>query len=85
MINQQPTRGTNGVHVAVDPTNRVLALANYATGTLAVLPINRDGSLAPVSDLATMTGRPAASDEQDRSHPHQCPFASERPIHRRSR
>ena len=75
LINQQPTRGTNGVHVAVDPTNRFLALANYATGTLAVLPINPDGSLAPVSDMATMTGTLGPHrTEQDRSHPHQCPF-----------
>jgi 6-phosphogluconolactonase len=75
VINQQPTRGTNGVHVAVDPTNRFLALANYATGTLVVLPINPDGSLAPVSDLATMTGTPGPHrTEQQISHPHHCPF-----------
>jgi 6-phosphogluconolactonase len=75
VINQQPTRGTNGVHVAVDPTNRFLALANYATGTLVVLPINPDGSLAPVSDMATMTGTPGPHrTEQTISHPHHCPF-----------
>jgi 6-phosphogluconolactonase len=75
VINQQPSRGTNGVHVAVDPTNRFLALANYATGTLALLPINPDGSLAPVSDMATLTGTPGPHrTEQQSSHPHHCPF-----------
>ena len=75
VINQQPTRGTNGVHLAIDATNRFLALANYATGTLVVLPINPDGSLAPVSDLATMTGTPGPHrTQQESSHPHHCPF-----------
>jgi len=75
VINQQPTRGTNGVHLSIDGTNRFLALANYATGTLVVLPINPDGSLGPVSDLATMTGTPGPHrTEQTISHPHHCPF-----------
>ena len=43
LLNQQPTGGGNGVHLAIDATGRFLALANYATGSLAVLPINADG------------------------------------------
>jgi hypothetical protein len=39
---QQATRGTNGVHLAIDGTGRFLALANYATGTLVALPIDAD-------------------------------------------
>jgi len=75
LINQQPTRGTNGVHLSIDGTGRFVALANYATGTLVALPINADGSLAPVSDMATMTGTPGPHrTEQTISHPHHCPF-----------
>jgi 6-phosphogluconolactonase (cycloisomerase 2 family) len=75
VINSQPTRGRNGVHLAIDPTNRFLALANYATGTLAVLPVNADGSLGPVSDLETLVGAPGPHrTQQESSHPHQCPF-----------
>jgi 6-phosphogluconolactonase len=75
VLNQQPTGGRNGVHLAIDATNRFLAVANYATGSLAVLPINPDGSLAPLSDLATLTGRPGPHrTEQESSHPHHCPF-----------
>src|SRR5262245_59979417 len=75
MINRQATRGANGVHLSIDGSGRFLALANYATGTLVVLPINPDGSLAPVSDLATMTGTPGPHrTEQTMSHPHHCPF-----------
>jgi 6-phosphogluconolactonase (cycloisomerase 2 family) len=75
VLNQQPTGGRNGVHLAIDATNRFLAVANYATGSLAVLPINPDGSLARLSDLATLTGtRGPHRTQQESSHPHHCPF-----------
>jgi 6-phosphogluconolactonase (cycloisomerase 2 family) len=75
VMNRQPTRGRNGVHLAIDATGRFLALANYATGSLVVLPINDDGSLAPVSDLADMKGTPGPHrTQQESSHPHHCPF-----------
>lgn len=74
-LNQQPTGGKNGVHLAVDPTNRFLVLSNYSTGTVALLPINPDGSLAPRSDLASLPGEPGPHrTEQAISHPHHNPF-----------
>jgi 6-phosphogluconolactonase (cycloisomerase 2 family) len=75
VLNQQPTGGTNGVHLAIDATGRFLALANYATGSLALFPINPDGSLGTLSDLARTTGDPGPHrTQQERSHPHHCPF-----------
>jgi 6-phosphogluconolactonase len=75
LLNQQPTGGINGVHLAIDATNRFLAVANYASGSLALLPINQDGSLAPRTDLASTTGTPGPHRvEQASSHPHHCPF-----------
>jgi 6-phosphogluconolactonase len=75
VLNRQPTGGTNGAHLSVDPANRVLVVTNYASGTLAVLPINPDGSLAAVSDLATLRGDPGPHrTQQESSHPHHCPF-----------
>src|SRR5215813_8244924 len=58
VTNKQPTNGKNGVSLAVDATNRFLILANYSSGTVSVLPINTDGSLAPLSDLYTLPGKP---------------------------
>jgi 6-phosphogluconolactonase len=75
VVNQQPTGGRNGVHLAIDATDRFLTVANYATGSLALLPLNEDGSLGPLSDLATMTGTPGPHrTQQESSHPHHCPF-----------
>lgn len=75
ILNRQPTGGRNGVHLAIDATGRWLVVANYATGTVAVLPINQDGSLGPRSDLATLSGTPGPHrTQQESSHPHHCPF-----------
>jgi 6-phosphogluconolactonase (cycloisomerase 2 family) len=75
VLNQQPTKGVNGVHVAIDATGRYLALPNYASGSLVVFPINRDGTLGPLSDLAQLEGQPGPHrTQQTESHPHACPF-----------
>lgn len=74
-LNRQETGGTNGVHLAVDPSNRFLVVSNYATGSMTVLPINRDGSLAPRSHLVELPGAPGPHPiQQTSSHPHHNPF-----------
>jgi 6-phosphogluconolactonase (cycloisomerase 2 family) len=75
VLNRQPSGGTNGVHLAIDGTDRFLALANYATGSLALFPVNPDGSLGVRADLATIKGEPGPHRTQQESpHPHDCPF-----------
>lgn len=74
-LNRQENGGTNGVHLAVDPSNRFLVVSNYASGSMAVLPINRDGSLAPRSGLVDLPGSPGPHPtQQTSSHPHHNPF-----------
>lgn len=74
-LNREATGGTNGVHLAVDPSNRYLVVSNYASGSMAVLPINTDGSLAPRSDLVELPGAPGPHPtQQTSSHPHHNPF-----------
>jgi 6-phosphogluconolactonase len=75
VLNTQPTGGMNGVHLAIDGTGHFLAVANYASGSLVILPINADGTLGPLSDLATLSGTPGPHrTQQTSSHPHHCPF-----------
>jgi 6-phosphogluconolactonase (cycloisomerase 2 family) len=75
-LGRQGTRGRNGVRLGVDADDRFLVLANYSSGTVAVLPINPDGSLAPVADLAALQGAPGPHPtEQTASHPHDVVFA----------
>ena len=55
-LNRQPTGGYNPVHLALDVTGRYLAVCNYGTDSLAVLPIADDGRLLPYRTLTTVTG-----------------------------
>jgi len=60
-VNVQPTEGRNPAHLSVDATGRFVIAANYSgtttnTNNVTVLPINDDGSLAPLSQLITHTG-----------------------------
>lgn len=75
LLNQQSTGGKNPVHLVVDPSNRYLLVANYATGSIATLPINADGSLAPLTTLTALPGEPGPhKTQQTSSHPHQLMF-----------
>src|SRR4029077_5225046 len=75
LLNHQATGGQNGVHLSIDPTGTLLVAASYPSGTPALLPINSDGSLGALSDLATLKGTPGPHRvEQPGSHPHHCPF-----------
>lgn len=74
-INRQSTQGKNPVHLTMDNTNRFLTVANYATGTVAVLPVGADGALGPVASLTGLEGSTGPHKvEQSASHPHQVQF-----------
>lgn len=74
-LNRQSTEGKKPVHLAIDPTNRFVVVANHITSTLALLPRNDDGSLGQVLHLANIKGRigPHRS-EQPFAKPHQVEF-----------
>ncbi|UPG74821.1 lactonase family protein (plasmid) [Roseomonas gilardii subsp. gilardii] len=76
LINRQSTEGKNPVHLAVDPTNRFLVIANHITSTLALLPIDpEEGAIGPVRDLVTLTGKIGPHRvEQPFAKPHQVEF-----------
>ena len=43
-LNRQSTEGKNPVHLAFDPTNRFVVVANHITSTLGLLPRHGDGN-----------------------------------------
>ena len=74
-LNRQSCGGKNPVHLAIDPTGRWLTTANYSTGTIGVLPIERDGALGPRADLVPLPGDSGPHrKEQASSHPHHIVF-----------
>ena len=69
------TKGKNPVHLAIDPTNRFMVVANHITSTVAVLPVGEDGALGPVSDLMKLEGKLGPHRvEQPFAKPHQIEF-----------
>src|SRR5258706_1419207 len=75
LLGTQHARGKNGVRLGVDASNRFVVCANYASGTVAVLPINPDGSLVAGTDLAALPGKPGPHrTQQPYSQPHDVVF-----------
>lgn len=74
-INAQSTGGGNPVHLAVDPTGKFLVVANYASGNVAVLPVEADGALGQLRPPVDLPGEPGPHRvEQKGSHPHEVVF-----------
>lgn len=75
LLGQARTGGMNGVHLSLDPTGRFLIVANYASGSLGVLPVRPDGSLANFTQQLELPGPNGPHrTEQTGSHPHQIVF-----------
>src|SRR4051812_28511542 len=75
LLNTQPSGGRNPVHLDLDATGRLLAVANYTAGTVAALPINEDGTLGTPGGVLDQTGDPGPDPvEQASAHPHHIPF-----------
>jgi 6-phosphogluconolactonase len=75
LLNRAATGGRNGVREAVDPSGKFLVVANYASGSVAVLPIAPDGSLKDQHQLVPLPGEPGPHKvEQQSSHPHDIVF-----------
>jgi 6-phosphogluconolactonase (cycloisomerase 2 family) len=71
LLNQVDCQGSNPVDSAFDPTERFLVIGNYGSGSVAVMPVDDDGRLLPVSQLVTLEGTPGPDPkQQSSSHPH---------------
>jgi len=74
-INQQPSGGQNPVYVRVHPSGRFLLVANYTTPTLALLPIQPDGSLGVATQVEALSGSGPLTERQATAHPHCVEFS----------
>lgn len=60
LLNTQSSQGAGPCHLSVHPSGRYVLTANYAGGTVAVLPIRSNGELGPATDVKSDSG-PAGS------------------------
>ena len=56
LLNRQSAKGTATCYLEVDATGKTLLLANYASGSVAALPIREDGSLAEAASFIQHQG-----------------------------
>ena len=56
LLNVVSSQGGGPAHLSVDPLGQFVFVANYGGGSIAVLPINLDGSLGSFTNLQTDTG-----------------------------
>ena len=68
-LNEQPSGGGAPCFVSVDRTGRVALVANYAGGSVALLPIEANGALAP-AQVVQHTGTGPNAERQEAPHAH---------------
>jgi 6-phosphogluconolactonase len=75
LLGRAATGGKNGVREALDPSGKYLVVANYSSGSVAVLPVGPDGALRDQHQLIPLPGEPGPHKvEQQSSHPHDIVF-----------
>jgi 6-phosphogluconolactonase len=70
LLNRQSTRGSASCYLAVDATRHALVVANYGTGSVASLPVNKDGSLGEIASFVQHTGSSVNPARQEGPHAH---------------
>lgn len=67
-LNTQPTGSKGATHLAVDARGRHVLAVSYGSGCTVCLPVQADGSLAPVSSFVQHAG--SGPDAQRQTGPH---------------
>src|SRR5262249_37274820 len=73
-ISVQPTRGAAPCHLALDRTERYLAVANYNGGNFALLPVDAAGKLGPAKLVVAGQGSGPNRQRQEGPHAHSVVF-----------
>jgi 6-phosphogluconolactonase len=69
-LNSQPAHGGLPCHIIVDATGKCVLSVNYETGSVAVYPIQEDGSLGEASTVIQHTGSGSSHERQLGPHAH---------------
>ncbi|MBE7202105.1 MAG: lactonase family protein [Parafilimonas terrae] len=81
VIGEAATGGFNGVHAAADPSGHFILVANFASGTVAVMPLREDGTARNPVQLVDLKAAAGAIRlewngrlRSEAPHPHQVVF-----------
>ena len=70
VLNKQSSGGEDPCYISIEHTGRYALVANYTSGSVAMLPILPDGTLAPASDVIKHSGSSIHPDRQDKPYAH---------------
>jgi 6-phosphogluconolactonase len=70
LLNQQASGGGGPCHLAIDRSGKCVLVANYGTGSIAVLPIATDGQLAEAKTVIQHRGSSINAQRQAGPHAH---------------
>lgn len=69
-LNKASTRGTASCYLSVDATNKTVLVANYATGSVAALPVRSDGSVEEAASFFQHEGSSVNPERQKGPNAH---------------
>ncbi|HZU38270.1 MAG TPA: lactonase family protein [Gemmataceae bacterium] len=69
-LNQQSSHGTSPCHLTVDKAGKHVLVANYGSGSVAVLPIGSDGRLGQATCVIQHHGHSVNAQRQEGPHCH---------------
>jgi 6-phosphogluconolactonase len=70
LLNRQPSGGVGPCHLSIDRRRANVLVANYASGSVAVLPIQEDGRLGAPTSIVQHEGSGPNPKRQERPHAH---------------
>ena len=70
LLSQRASAGTGPCHLMLDRTGRHLFVANYGSGSIAVLPVAADGRLGDATSVIQHKGKSVNPDRQQGPHAH---------------
>jgi 6-phosphogluconolactonase len=76
-VNQQASAGNHPCYIAINKTGKWLAVGNYSSGTVSILPIEKDGSAGAPAQVIKHNGSGPNTERQKSAHVHASVFAGD--------
>lgn len=70
LLSQQSAKGADPCHLSLDQTHHFLFVANYTSGSVASLPVQKGGAIGPIVSFQQQHGGGVNKDRQEGPHAH---------------
>lgn len=70
LLNKQSSGGEDPCYISIERTGRFALVANYSSGSVAMLPILPEGTLSPASQVVRHSGSSTHPERQDKPYAH---------------